>query len=329
MHSFRTLILTLVVLALAAAFAPRIQAAEPLKIAYSDWPGWIAWEIAINKKWFEEEGVEVEFSWYDYVASMDAYVAGNVDAVCMTNGDALVTGATGKPSVGIIINDFSNGNDMLVAAPGIKTIADLKGKKIGLEEGFVPHLLTLKALESAGLSEKDVTIVNTPTNETPQVLKSGAVSAIAAWQPNSGQALKAVDGSKPIFTSADAPGIIYDLLYVSPESLAARKDDWQKVAKVWYRVAEFLKDEDNLDEALAILAARVEISPEEYEPFFKGTYILSLEESLAAWKKMDGLKSVYGSSVVSDQFNVKYGVYEKSLATEQYLDPSLTEALAK
>ena len=84
----------------------------------------------------------------DYVASMDAYVAGNVDAVTMTNGDALVTGGTGKPSVGIIINDYSNGNDMIVAAPGIDSLEDLKGKKIGLEEGFVIHLLLLKGPSS-------------------------------------------------------------------------------------------------------------------------------------------------------------------------------------
>ena len=78
--------------------APEAESST-LKIGYSDWPGWVAWEIAIQKKWFEEAGVDVEFLWFDYVASMDAYVAGQVDAVCMTNGDALVTGATGKPSV--------------------------------------------------------------------------------------------------------------------------------------------------------------------------------------------------------------------------------------
>jgi NitT/TauT family transport system substrate-binding protein len=193
--------------------------AEPLKIAYSDWPGWIAWEIGVQKGWFKEAGVDIDFMWFDYVPSMDAYVAGKVDAVCMTNGDALVTGATGKPSVGIIINDFSNGNDMIVAAPGIDSVKDLKGKKVGLEEGFVSHLLLLTGLEKNGLTADDVTIVNTPTNETPQVLASKAVDAIGAWQPNSGQALKSLPGSKPVFTSADAPGIIYDLLYVSPESL--------------------------------------------------------------------------------------------------------------
>ena len=302
-------------------------AAPPLKIAYSDWPGWVAWEIAIAKKWFAEEGVNVNFEWYDYVASMDAYVAGNVDAVCMTNGDALVTGATGKPSVGIIINDFSNGNDMIVAKPGITSITDLKGKKVGVEEGFVCHLLLLKGLESAGLMDSDVTIVNTPTNETPQVLASGAVDAIGAWQPNSGQALKTVAGSTPVFTSADAPGIIYDLLYVSPESLASRKDDWMKVVKVWYRIVDFLKDESKTDDALKILSGRVNLPPEEYEPFLKGTYILTLDEALEKWKEAEGLGSVYGSSKIVDSFNVKFKVYENPLDTSKYLDPSLTQSL--
>jgi NitT/TauT family transport system substrate-binding protein len=304
-------------------------AAEPLKIAYSDWPGWVAWEIGIQKGWFKEEGVDVEFSWFDYVPSMDAFVAGNVDAVCMTNGDALVTGATGKPSVGILINDLSNGNDMVVAAPGINSVAELKGKKIGVEEGFVCHLLLLKALEKAGLKPEDVTIVNTPTNETPQVLGSKAVDAIAAWQPNSGQALKAVPGSKPVFTSANSPGIIYDLLYVSTESLEKRRADWAKVVKVWYRIADYMSKEENIDDVLKILSARVKISPEEYEPLLKGTKIFTLEEALKRWEKADGLDSVYGSTAVVNDFNLQFKVYEKSQDPAKYLDPSLTKALAE
>ncbi len=298
--------------------------AKPLTIGYSDWPGWVAWEIGIKKGWFKEEGVEVEFAWYDYVASMDAYAAGQIDAVSMTNGDALVTGATGKPSVGILINDYSNGNDMVVGKPGIESLKDLAGKKIGLEEGFVTHLLFLKGLEMNNVDGESITIVNTPTNETPQVLASGAVDAIAAWQPNSGEALKLVSGSKPIFTSADAPGLIYDALYVDPESLEANREEWKKVVKVWYKIVAFLEDEENLDEALQILASRVSISPAEYEPFLAGTHILNAEEVKPIWENTDGLGSIYGSSVISDEFNVKYEVYEKSLETGKYLDPSLT-----
>ena len=88
-----------------------------------------------------------------------------------------------------------------------------------------------------------------------------------------------------------------------------------------------MKDEDNTEEALAILSSRVEVTPDEYEPFLGGTYILSLDEALAVWNKADGLKSVYGSSKVSDDFNVKYQVYEKPVDYAAYLDPSLTKAL--
>ncbi|MGB0744218.1 MAG: ABC transporter substrate-binding protein, partial [Opitutales bacterium] len=285
-----------------------LSAKEPLKIGYSDWPGWVAWQIGIDKGWFKEEGVEVDFQWMDYVASMDAYAAGLLDAVTMTNGDALVTGGTGKPSVGIIINDYSNGNDMIVAAPGINSLADLKGKKIGLEEGFVIHLLLIKGAEAAGIDPSEFEIINTATDKTPSVFATGAVSAIGAWQPNSGEALKAVANSKPVLTSADVPGIIYDLLCVDPETLDARRDDWMKVVKVWYRIVDYLKDEDNIDEALEILAKRVSITPEEYEPLFGGTYILKLDEALKVWKKAEGLGSIYGSTTISNAFNVDMGV---------------------
>lgn len=299
----------------------------PLKIAYSDWPGWVAWEIAIQKKWFDEEGVPVEFSWFEYVPSMEAYSAGKVDAVTMTNGDQLVTGSSGAPSVAIVINDYSNGNDMVVAKPGIEKIENLKGKKIGVELGLVSHLLLLKALESGGLSEKDVTLVNVPTDQTPQALKSGSVDAIVAWQPNSGQALKELAGSTPIFTSKNVPGLIYDVLAVNPKSLSERKGDWTKVVKVWKRVVDFIKDGKNIDEAAKIMSARVGLSADEYKPLLGGTFLLTLAEASKAFEKGDTLASIYNSSKVVNEFQVKKEVYKESQAYETYLDPSLTKAV--
>ncbi|MEX2353248.1 MAG: ABC transporter substrate-binding protein, partial [Gammaproteobacteria bacterium] len=222
---------------------------QPLRIGYSDWPGWVAWEVAIEKDMFAEAGVDVIFDWFDYVASMDAFAAGQLDAVSMTNGDALVTGASGGRNVIVIINDYSNGNDMIIAKAGINSVADLKGKQIGVEIGFVSHLMLLNALEKNGLTEADVELVNVPTNETPQVLASGGVDAIVAWQPSSGQALDLVPGSTAIYTSADEPGLIYDVLAVSPVSLATRKDDWSKVVEVWYKAVDFILDPATQDEA--------------------------------------------------------------------------------
>lgn len=317
---------------IAACFSSMLgtASAAPLKIGYSDWPGWVAWEIGIKKGWFKEAGVDVEFVWMDYVKSMEAYAAEKLDAVCVTNGDALVTGATGKPSVCILLNDYSYGNDMIVAKKGISSLKELKGKTVALEEGFVEHLLLLKGLELNGMTESDITIKNTPTNSTPQVFASGEVDAIGAWQPNSGQALKMVPGSTPVFTSKDVPGLIYDGLFCDRESVKSRKEDWIKVIKVWVKISEYLADEENLDDALAILAERVGVKPVEYEPLLKGTKIFNTDEALEAWKKGDGLDSVYGSTKIVDAFNVKYKVYEKPEAIELYLDPSLfMEAIGK
>lgn len=301
--------------------------AEPLKIGYSDWPGWVAWEVGIEKGWFKEAGVDVEFEWFDYVASMDAFAAGKLDAVAMTNGDTLVTGATGARGVMILINDYSNGNDMVVARAGIESVKELKGKKIGVEVGFVSHLLLLDALEQNGLSEEDVELVNVPTNETPQVLASGDVDAIVAWQPNSGMALQQVPGSTAVFSSADQPGLIYDVLAVAPVSLAVNKAEWAKVTKVWYRIVDYINNPATVDDAVAIMAARVGLKPSEYKEFIKGTKILTLEEAKQFFKEGQGYKSLYSSSKIADDFNVANKVYGEPQDITSYIDASLTLGL--
>jgi len=308
---------------------PPSPSGPALRIGYSDWPGWVAWEIALQKGWFKEAGVEVDFKWFEYVPSMEAYSAGKVDAVCVTNGDALVTGSNGGKSVAILLNDYSNGNDMIVAKAGITSVAQLKGKKVGVEVGFVDHLLLMYALKSANLTDKDIKIVNVPTDQTPQTLKSGSVDAIAAWQPNSGSALKLVAGSTPIFTSANVPGIIYDELVVSPKSLAERRADWLKVVKVWDRVAKFINDEKNVDEAAKIMSARVGLTADQYKPLMKGTHIMDLAEGKKHWAKAEGLESVYGSSKIVDDFNLKNKVYKEAMKYEDYLDPSLADEVQK
>ena len=305
-------------------------AAAPLKVAYSDWPGWTAFAIAAEKGWFKQAGVEVELLWFEYGPSMEAFTAGKVDAVMVTNGDALVTGANGAKNVMILVTDYSNGNDMIVAQPGLGSLKDLKGKKIAVEVGFVDHLLLLNGLKKAGMTESDVELVPTPTNQTPQVLASGQVSAIAAWQPNSGQALKAVAGSKAVYTSADEPGLIYDTVAVSPQSLAQRRDDWVKFVGVWDKIVAYLNDETTREDGIKIMAARAGVDPKEYAAFMSGTKLLSLAQSTKIISgKTDTFGSIAGSSKIADDFNVKNGVYKNSQDVATYIDASLTtDALA-
>ena len=310
----------------APAAAPEPKAA-PLRIAYSDWPGWTALEVGIQKGWFKEAGVDVEFSWFDYLPSMEAFSAGKVDAVTVTNGDALVTGANGAKSKLILLMDYSNGNDKVIAKPGIKSLKDLKGKKIGLELTLVEHLLLLQGLKKLGMQQSQVSLVNFRTNETPQALASGQVDAVAAWYPTSTQALTALAGATAIWSSADVPGLIYDALAVSPQSYAQRKADWAKVAKVWYRISDYVRDPATQADAVKIMAAKVGVSAEQYATAMPGTYFLSLAEAKARYAKAPGFESLYGSTQIADEFNVANKVYAAAQPVDEYIDAEIINSL--
>lgn len=316
---------TLSALALTASFATAAGAQTPLRIGFSDWPGWTPWQIAVDKGWFKEAGVDVDMQWFDYSASLDAFSAGKLDGDFVANGDGLAIGGSGAKNKLIMLTDYSDGNDMIIAKPGIASIKQLQGQKVGIEVGLVEHLLLEHALTANGMPLSAVTLVNTPTNNTPQVLASGAVAAIGAWQPVDDQAMLQLPGARPIYTSAQAPGLIFDGLAVSPESLKERPQDWLKVIKVWYRILAYINNPTTHADALKIMAARDGVDPKTYQHFFKGTHLLSLAEAKKAYIKSDALSSIYGSDMNADAFNVRNGVYKTPQNVDDYIDDSLMQ----
>jgi NitT/TauT family transport system substrate-binding protein len=302
--------------------------AAPLKIGYSDWPGYTAFEIAAQKGWFKDAGVDVELTWFDYSASIDAFSAGKIDADCIVASDALGAGAAGAPSKFIAIIDYSDGSDMIVGKPGMTSIKDLKGQKVAVEFGLVEHFLLLEGLKRAGLSQSDVTLVNTPTNNMPQTLASGQVAAVGAWYPISGQALQSAPGSKRLFTSADAKGLIYDVLAVSPASLAAHRDDWSKIAAIYYKCVAYIMDPATRDDAVKIMAAKVQQKPEDYAKNMPGTHFMTLAEAKANYKGNGGAAmNLHDSLLLSDKFSLENAVYKVSQKPDDYIAPALTLAL--
>jgi NitT/TauT family transport system substrate-binding protein len=215
---------------------------------------------------------------------------------------------------------------MIVGRPGIKTLADLKGKRIGVEIGLVDHLLLLDGLKKQGMTQNDVTLVNSKTNETPQVLASGQVDAIGAWQPNAGLAMKALPGARPVYTSAQAPGLIYDVLTVNPASISAHRADYIKLVRVWERVVSYINDPKTQPDAVQIMAARVGLTPEKYQQLLAGTHLISIAEAKKILVKADGLGSLYGSTQNADDFNVRNAVYKQPQRIDSYIEPSLTAA---
>ena len=317
----------MIVNTLIGAVSLTIASAAPIKIAYSDWPGWTVLEIAKQKGWFKEAGLDVELDWFDYSPSIDAFSAGKVDAVTIVAGDALVSGASGAKSKFVCLTDYSEGSDMIVGGPGVNSIKDLKGKKVGVELTLVEHELLLPALKVNGMSQSDVTLVGTATDKTPQALASGQVSAVGAWYPIAGQALTQVAGSKKLFTSADAKGLIFDVIAVNPTSYGAHKEEWTKIAAIFYKCVAYLKDPATADDAVKIMAAKVGADPVEYAKNIPGTHFLTVPEAKKCLKKSDDMLSIYGSMKLSDDFYLSNGVYKESQKPSDYIVTGIVNGL--
>ena len=301
--------------------------ADPIKIGYSDWPGYTVLEVAKQKGWFKDAGLDVDLVWFEYSPSIDAFAVGKIDAVTIVAGDDMVTGASGAKSKIVCLIDYSEGSDMIVGAPGVDSIKDLKGKKVGVELTLVEHELLLQALKVNGMSQSDVTLVGTATDKTPQALASGDVSAIGAWYPISGQALKTVPGSKKLFTSADAKGLIFDVIAVNPTSYAAHRDAWKKITAIYYKCVDYLKDPKTADDAIKIMAAKVGADPADYAKNIPGTHFLTIPEAKACLKKSHDMLSIYGSLELSDKFYLDNKVYKESQKPSDYIIPGIINSM--
>lgn len=300
---------------------------EPITIGYSDWPGWVAWEIAIEKGMFDKKGVAVEFKWFDnYVESLQAMDAKQLDGNCQTWNDTIFSLATvGVPMKAVLINDNSAGNDGVVAK-GASSLADLKGKTVAAEEGTVSHFVLLTALEKAGLSQDDVEFKNMFVPDAANAVTLGNVSAAALWQPSLFNSMQE-DGVNLLFSSKEMAGLIPDMLVFHDDVVASKGPEIQKIVEVWFEVMEFIKA--NPDEAYAIMAKKVGQTPENYQTFISGTRFFTLSDNLAAYKKGPGADSLYGSGKTIGDFYLKVPALEISEVPDYAaaIEPKFVQAL--
>jgi NitT/TauT family transport system substrate-binding protein len=220
------------------------QARTDFSVAWSIYVGWMPWGYAadagIVDRWAERYGLTIEVTQFnDYVESINQYTAGAYDAVTVTNMDALsIPAAGGVDTTAIIIGDFSAGNDaVFLKGPG--TLADIAGRDVNLVEFSVSHYLLARALDSVGLSEMDVTVVNTADPDMVGAFQTDDVTAIVTWNPMVAEIAGLPDATK-VFDSSQIPGEIIDMMVVNTEVLAENPDFGKALAGIWYETVTIM-----------------------------------------------------------------------------------------
>lgn len=225
-------------------------AAEKKKfaIAWSIYVGWMPWDYAeasgIMKKWADKYGIEIDIVQInDYVESINQFTAGQFDGCSMANMDALtIPAAGGVDSTALIVGDFSNGNDGVVLK-GAKSLADIKGRKVNLVELSVSHYLLARGLETVGLSEKDLSVVNTSDADMVAAFATPDVNAVATWNPLLSE-VAAMPGATMVFDSSQIPGEIIDLMVVNTDTLRDNPAFGKALTGAWYEIMATMSGSD-------------------------------------------------------------------------------------
>ncbi len=148
--------------------------------------------IARENGWIEEalkeQGVEVNWNEFESGPPMNESLAsGSSDIGVMGDVPAVSSIAAGqKNEIIATAADGAKSYAMLVSADSdIASVTDLKGKKVGATVGSTAHNLIDKILAKNNLDiNSDIELVNISTGDAATVLSTGAVDAVAIWEPN-------------------------------------------------------------------------------------------------------------------------------------------------
>jgi ABC transporter binding protein (urea carboxylase system) len=204
------------------------------------WP--YADQAGIVKKWSDKYGLKIHITQInDYVESINQYTAGKFDGVTVTNMDALtIPAAGGIDTTALIVGDYSNGNDGIILK-NKKQLADIKGQKVALVQFSVSHYLLARGLAGVGLSEKDITTVNTSDADIVAAYKAKDTTALVTWNPQLSE-IKAEPSATLVFDSSKIPGEIIDTLAVNTQTLKDNPNLGKALVGIWYDTLKLMQD---------------------------------------------------------------------------------------
>lgn len=228
----------------------------PLKVNCVPFVGNMPVLIAQKKGFFKAQGIDVELSYVDYLQLQQAdFSAGKYDAIGLTLGDFIMLSATNPDMQAVMVVDESTGVDAVVAQSDIKTILNLKGKKLGADLGGFSEVFVSEMLKISKLTSEDVSLIKAEALEVPQRIQKNAIQAGHTWEPYLSEALKL--GANILFTSKQTPGLILDVIVFRGEVIRDRPEDIRAFVRGWLQALSYW--ETNIPEGNEIASKALNI----------------------------------------------------------------------
>ena len=225
-----------------------------LKLGANDWLGYQPFFTAQSLGfWNKSEISVVELGSATEV--LRAFYNGSVDVAALTLDETISALEYGKPLKVVMVIDFSFGGDTLIAKREIETLADLKGKKVAVENTALGAVILDAVLTKGDLGLDEIHVLPATYDEHERVLTSGEADAVITFEPVKSKLL--ASGYRELFNTREIPGTIMDVLAVNETALKKYPDRIEKVISGYFKARGLILDTDY--EAISSIAKRTDL----------------------------------------------------------------------
>lgn len=247
---------------------------EPLRIGTNLWPGYEPLYLARDMGEFEGTPVGL-LEMPSASEVIRAFRNGAVEVAALTLDEVLLLLQDGIDVRILYVMDISNGADVVMARPGIHSLKELAGKKVGVEGSALGAYMLSRTLDAAGLQPGDLEIVPLTVDRHEQAYLDGTIDTVVTFEPVRTKLLHA--GAHVIFDSSRIPNEIFDVLVTRSDTLNKRPEDFRRIQESWFKSIAYMHA--NPDAAAKRMAKRLGINGTEFMESLKGLKIPDQQEN--------------------------------------------------
>jgi NitT/TauT family transport system substrate-binding protein len=248
------------------------------RMGIEPWLGYGPWRLAEKQGFFKDNGIDVKITNFDTDDQINsAFASGKLDGTNIATHTALRFAASDLPIKIVLLEDLSNEADAILSGPDIKSIKDLKGKKVAFEEGTTSDILLSYALAQNGMSKEDIEPVPMPAADAGTAFIAGKVPVAVTYEPYLTTALKQNKDAKLLYTAGENPGLVSDVFVVSEDTLNDKPGQIAALLKSWQQSVDYYNS--NKEEAQAVITESVGAEPGDLTTAFDGVKFYSLADN--------------------------------------------------
>lgn len=248
--------------------------ATPVNMGTNMWLGYAPGYVASRHGLYGDTRVHLS-QFPSASATLHAFQTGKIDAAAVTLDEALLLARRGVAIKIILVVDISNGADAIIAQPEIRSMSDLRGRRIGVEDTALGDYVLARALQVHGLHDSQITSVPLTVDRTVAAYKSRDVDAVVTFEPFKSTITKL--GGFKIFDSSEIPDEVVDVLIVHNEFARKNPAAVKAVVAGWLKANELVKKRD--PDVMREISQRLGTTEDELKRSFQDIKIPGLVEN--------------------------------------------------